>query len=74
MTLEGLKGELKSNGWTQNGTEWKKDGRVFTVHDDGFVSYRGAVSLDVHVTKMLLSYCTNDLEIYFKDETVEVEL
>ena len=74
MTLEGLKRELEDYGWTQNGKEWKKDGRVFTVHDDGFIHYQGAVSLDVHVAKMLLGYGTNELEINFKNETVEVAL
>ena len=74
MTLEGLKRELEDYGWAQNGIKWKKDGRVFTVHDDGYVDYRGVVSLIVHVTKVLLGYGTNVLEIHFKNETVEVQL
>ena len=74
MTLEGLKEELKDYGWAQNGKEWKKDGRVFTVHDDGYVDYQGAVSLDVHVAKMLLGYGTDVLEIRLENETVEVAL
>ena len=74
MTIEGLKQELKDYGWTQNGMEWKKDGRVFTVHDDGFIHYQGAVSLDAHVAKMLLGYATDELEIRLKDETVGVQL
>ena len=74
MTLEGLKRELEDYGWAQNGKEWKKDGRVFTVHDDGFIHYQGAVSLDAHVAKMLLGYGTDVLEIHLENETVEVAL
>ena len=74
MTLEGLKEELKDYGWAQNGKEWKKDGRVFTVLDYGYVDYRGAVSLIVHVSKILLGYGTNVLEIHLENETVEVAL
>ena len=74
MTIEGLKETLKDYGWAQNGKEWKKDGRVFTVLDYGYVDYRGAVSLDAHVAKMLLGYGTDVLEIHLENESVEVQL
>ena len=78
MTLEGLRRELSDNDWSieRDDDVWMKDGRVFTLYGDGLVYYQSGagISILVYVEYILLGYGTNELEINFKNETVEVQL
>lgn len=75
MTIKDMESVLKGYKWTEeNNGWWHKDGRVFTLRDDGFVYYEGegiAMGTDVGDISM---HGPNYITIYLTNVRVEMGL
>ena len=65
MTIRDMESVLKGYKWAEEGNGlWHKDGRVFTLRDDGFVYYEGEG----------IANGPNYITIYFTNGRVEIGL